>query len=189
MRKTGYIYALVNPLDSAIFYVGSTQETLHRRLQNHINDAKVKSRPVSEKIRNIIESGAKPMIVLLETYKGKSVGFQNLNDREVFWIGLVGKSHSLTNKNSVSASHLIDETLANIAATRKIGIAFRFSALKKELRALGVTQNDIANATGLSKPTIANILRGKSYKQEAIEVMIGLRDKALSKIRQLEQSI
>ena len=81
--KTIYIYSLSCPLSDEIRYIGKTN-SIERRLRSHIDYAKnkkVKKRPVSVWILELLKKGLKPNIkVLEETTENLS------NEKEIFWI-------------------------------------------------------------------------------------------------------
>lgn len=92
MRKA-YVYALGDPRDGSIFYVGQTVN-LHARFKQHlslIDGTAIKIR----KTRDIIKSGLRPCLAVLET-----VPFSDRLIRERECIQRFMKSgHRLTNQN------------------------------------------------------------------------------------------
>lgn len=64
-----YIYALVDPRDSMVFYVGQTATPRLRRLA-HISESRVVTQyngPKFWRINEILASGDEPQMVILET--------------------------------------------------------------------------------------------------------------------------
>lgn len=55
------IYALVNPIDSSVFYVGATGDYLYNRLSNHLYSKNKGA--LADKIRSL---GVRPEMLLLE---------------------------------------------------------------------------------------------------------------------------
>lgn len=89
MKKSGRIYALINPLELRIFYIGSTQHSLEERLKNHISKAKSttnQNEQLSFEINQILDKGSKPSIIELELFEFGKYHCFDLNDREADWI-------------------------------------------------------------------------------------------------------
>jgi len=60
------IYGLIDPRDDTLFYIGKTHKRREIRLKEHIERAfEGRKTPVSVRIRNICESGHKPVIFVL----------------------------------------------------------------------------------------------------------------------------
>lgn len=79
MSKTGSIYALIDPRNNAVRYVGQTIVPLEKRLSDHL------SGPTNGKMRawfkELREMGLRPLIQLLETVDRKV-----LDRREAAWL-------------------------------------------------------------------------------------------------------
>ena len=89
---TQYIYALVDPRDDAIRYVGKSHRP-ERRLREHIKGARDgKKTHCCNWLRELGREGVKPEMVLIE-----ACTIDTWADREVFWIGEIGKFANLTN--------------------------------------------------------------------------------------------
>lgn len=80
MSKTGSIYALIDPRDNAVRYVGQTVAALSKRLGEHLG------KPTNDKMRawvyELKSLNMLPVIELLET-----VDRSRLNDFEDYWLG------------------------------------------------------------------------------------------------------
>lgn len=85
-RLTGCIYALVDPRDHTIFYVGQTRD-LDARQRTHFAGGHSVS---GEKIKVIRRNGLLPLVVMLEA----DVPYQMLLMAERFWIGLLRRRGS-----------------------------------------------------------------------------------------------
>ena len=78
MADVAYIYGLVDPLTSEIFYVGKTTNLL-RRLGFHLKDKRKCDR--TKWIGKLNNIGRKPVIIILETASGRT-----WPARERWWI-------------------------------------------------------------------------------------------------------
>lgn len=90
----GFIYALVDPRNSNVRYIGQTRQRLKERLRAHIKDKEVCHR--TNWINSIIAIGAKPQIVLIEEVDENEL----LDLREIFWI----------EQYKLSGSNLVNDT-------------------------------------------------------------------------------
>lgn len=98
MRRLGdfIVYALVDPLQDRLFYVGSTGRLL-KRIANHRDQWKIsmpswrvlgsstRGRVVDECCR-ILDAGRKPVFVLIEQIVGFDVTAEHAREAEQFWI-------------------------------------------------------------------------------------------------------
>lgn len=77
--QTGSIYALIDPRDGTVHYVGQTTCPLKKRLWEHVNS------PTNARVRvwmrELLALDLRPEIQLLETVHRK-----DLNAKEKFWI-------------------------------------------------------------------------------------------------------
>lgn len=93
----GFIYALRNPIDNRIFYVGKTIVSLNSRLKGHISEKKETSK--NSIIKEILSNNQEVIIEELEFIS--EVDFkqteQKLKDREVFWIKEFSETEPITN--------------------------------------------------------------------------------------------
>lgn len=93
--RSGYIYALIDPRDSAVRYVGKTKNKPSARLHQHI------TRPVNIEMRKWIDSlkstGLRPILVILEQPLNSS-----LDERERYWmVVMAGRKEWLFNRFTV----------------------------------------------------------------------------------------
>lgn len=74
------IYALIDPIDKEIKYVGQTSLTLYRRLTRHVSEALTKKEQTQKRkwIKNLIDMELSPIIELLEITEFP-------NEREKYW--------------------------------------------------------------------------------------------------------
>lgn len=117
-QKVGTIYALIDPRNDEIRYVGQTYQTPQARLRNHLSASKRGVRThVACWLRGLILNGFKPIMVELEIIQG------NGNDAEKQWIaygynnqwrltnhtiggdGNLGNKSSVITKQRISAAH------------------------------------------------------------------------------------
>lgn len=78
------IYALIDPRDGRVFYVGQTSQGIDVRLQQHVSESRRVNENSNRKTRlinELIVSGLTPNIALLETTTP-----QESVDREAFWV-------------------------------------------------------------------------------------------------------
>ena len=81
------IYTLTNPINNDIFYVGQTMKNLSERLAGHINETGGSNRDKILYIKNILESGQKPIIQEVETIHVRCyIDKASVNEREAYWI-------------------------------------------------------------------------------------------------------
>lgn len=66
------VYALIDPRDSSVRYVGVTTSSLHRRLTQHISDVRRLSGRKTDWLKELLGAGIKPSIKPLETGDGIS---------------------------------------------------------------------------------------------------------------------
>lgn len=99
------VYALINPIDNSIFYVGQTGKQMRTRLQLHRSEAKKRKYEVSKIIYKILSKGLNPEYIILEKWKrtDNRIRVKNINLLEGFWIReMVRQGHKLTNKVGLS---------------------------------------------------------------------------------------
>lgn len=95
------IYALIDPRDGAIFYVGRTTMTLNARLTNHVRDGRKRRSPKGERISLILETGLRPQIVELISIVDATV--EIAEKAEQAWIDFYNITQPLTNVASAKS--------------------------------------------------------------------------------------
>jgi len=116
----GYIYALYDPVDGEVRYVGRTKQPLHIRLIQHIEQARRKkngrakfTNPRVEWIRNLLEQGREPEIKLLE-----AVCIEQQRETEAKWMAefnnLVNSGHANQGGTRSYVSEWTPERLAKL---------------------------------------------------------------------------
>lgn len=81
------IYVLRNPIDEKIFYVGQTMQSLETRLSGHMSETGGSNREKINYIKEILESGNKPIIEAIETIATTCyIDKMAVNEREIYWI-------------------------------------------------------------------------------------------------------
>jgi len=80
IEKTVSIYALVDPRDGRVRYVGKTEKTIEHRLKQHLNNRKDKTHKQNW-FDSLFALGLKPSIVLIE-----KVSKRNWERNERYWI-------------------------------------------------------------------------------------------------------
>lgn len=91
------IYALVNPFDGNVFYVGKTTEKIKTRFRAHLCDKGNKEK--YNEIQHILSQNTKPSIKILEEKPHPEYKSIDMGKREKKWVLKMMKSgHRLTNK-------------------------------------------------------------------------------------------
>lgn len=88
------IYALRNPLNGQVFYIGKANEAANR-LKHHLKPSRLaKAIPKNDYIKkSILAFGATPELFVLE-----ECSFENFREREQYWISYYkSKGHELFN--------------------------------------------------------------------------------------------
>lgn len=100
-----HIYALVDPRDSKVRYVGRTEYRLEARLQQHVREAKATpyiSVNKAQWIADLLSQNLTPRIELLE-----DVSFEKGEDAETEWIHkTIASGAVLTNNDAVAKRRL-----------------------------------------------------------------------------------
>lgn len=76
-----FIYALLDPRDQAVRYIGKTNQPLKRRLRDHIWDCVSQTTYRAYWVKHLLSLGMKPIITLLE-----EVPKEYWREAETFWI-------------------------------------------------------------------------------------------------------
>jgi hypothetical protein len=80
------IYILKHPTSGDVFYVGQTVQSLESRLNGHIYSKECNPDKVRY-IKEICDSGQKPIIQLVESFKGTCyIQKLELNEKEIKWV-------------------------------------------------------------------------------------------------------
>lgn len=82
MKEEVFIYALINPLEDKVFYIGATVNP-YTRLDQHISGRNYNGNKKQSLIHDIIVSGAEPEILILD-----NTDLENANYWEEFYISL-----------------------------------------------------------------------------------------------------
>lgn len=161
------IYALLDPRDRQVRYVGMTTEKAERRRRRHINVSKRRETHCARWVRGLIKAGFEPEIIILEEVPS----VDDLAQREIFWIGLYRKHGAnltnLTDGGEGTRAPRSDET------RRKISAALRG---RKALPRSAETCKKLSDALkGRSNPAAvkraADVRRGMKLPQEWREKM------------------
>ena len=110
------IYALTDPRDAFIRYVGISNNA-YRRFREHVQHPYSPSHK-DEWINGLLEQGMLPGLVILETVQGEHVA----REREEYWINFYGPAGRLLNwnlneklRNSDGGTRIDDPELAALA--------------------------------------------------------------------------
>lgn len=78
-RRTGIIYALIDPLTHAVRYIGQTTNSTRRKWQHSSKSNNLGQRKVNQWLKLLFAAGSYPIFIKIEdTY--------DLDAREVFWV-------------------------------------------------------------------------------------------------------
>ena len=117
MKKPTYtIYMLVDPSDHKPFYIGQTTNIKLRYYRQHFNPRDDDKTDRAKKIREILESGRKPDLVILERTTRKVSALI----KEMFWIELF-ESRGFRLKNQEQQRWLLkqhDDLMAQLRSRR-----------------------------------------------------------------------
>jgi len=64
-----YIYALIDPTNNELFYIGQTTIRPHYRMINHLSAAKKSDSPVYTRIKDMISRGVRPIVYSLKRFE------------------------------------------------------------------------------------------------------------------------
>jgi hypothetical protein len=84
MTTFTYIYALIDPFDHQVFYIGKTSTRLSSRLQGHIYHSRKRRTPKERRIDDLLGSGKRPHIV--ELVRLTDPTFEEVSEAEQAWI-------------------------------------------------------------------------------------------------------
>ena len=129
------IYALIDPRDGVVRYIGQTVQPLYNRLANHVDKARrgKDNTPKSEWIREILACGKRPLIKLL-----CNVSKEQKRDEEAKWI------------------ERYKETVLNVAPAGAGGSFDRRFDVDKYKHLLGVlSDGEIATMAGVTRKTVS----------------------------------
>lgn len=92
------IYALINPVDNSIFYVGKTTYKIRYRVNCHIQESNKRKSKKDIIINDLKNAGSRPKFKILQRRKYPEYKKMNMNLIEGFWIRkMVMAGHELTN--------------------------------------------------------------------------------------------
>jgi hypothetical protein len=167
------IYALLDPRNLKIRYIGKTKQPLKRRLYGHIATAKdlSNSYPVVHWIRKLATMGLQPSIHLLEV-----ANTDNWMKRERYWIAYGHKQkwkllNATSGGETTSGVVMTPETLAKFSERSrgegnpkaKVTEADVY-AIREEYAQGQTTTEILALQYGISDSTVQMIVRGQTWK-------------------------
>lgn len=94
-----YIYALINPINETIFYIGQSKN-VYIRILGHINLSYLGKTPKDNIITEICKAGLFPKHKILEEIDvdlNNKISILNVCEREKYWINYYSKSKKLSN--------------------------------------------------------------------------------------------
>ena len=87
------IYKMLDPVTKRVRYVGKTEQTLEKRLYQHIAKAKTNNSHCANWIKSLIANNKSPIIELIE-----KVSLENWREKEIYWISFYrDRDNELTN--------------------------------------------------------------------------------------------
>lgn len=87
------IYKMLDPVTKRVRYVGKTEQTLEKRLYQHIAKAKTNNSHCANWIKSLIANNESPIIELIE-----KVSLENWREKEIYWISFYrDRDNELTN--------------------------------------------------------------------------------------------
>lgn len=126
IQKEVNIYALINPINKSIFYVGATKNPT-QRLRDHISGRNTNYNVAKSKIIiDIINSGQQPELLVLDTIT------TNINFWEEFYISLF-LSYGFTLTQKLVSGYTIPEMQSTPFFVKKIGISSTTYILRQKL--------------------------------------------------------
>ena len=111
------IYALIDPRDNSVRYVGKTTMTLAGRLSAHVSDCHKRNNHRSNWIKLLLRLGVRPVIELIE-----EVPADVWEDRERYWIAhFIESGSALTNSTTggEKGAEASQEVRAKMAAAKR----------------------------------------------------------------------
>jgi predicted GIY-YIG superfamily endonuclease len=109
-EKITYVYGLIDPRDSSLFWVGMTNSPRHRYEQHHFNIGE--KNPAKQKlVEEIVKSGNQPGMVLIEEFKTRTEA-ASLEERLIVFLS------GVTKINLTNIEHKSDKTWSFKAALK-----------------------------------------------------------------------
>jgi len=153
--KDNLIYGLRDPRNDVYRYIGKTTIGYGRPLSHLINSHNKK---VNEWVKELSELWLYPFVDIIES----NINLEDLKNRETYWIehyynidnDLFNVQHTNTNKNiNEQPSEKLEENFKWLELNFfKIG-----SIIKEKRLSLNITQQQLADGTGLNRSTISQI--------------------------------
>lgn len=172
--KTTYIYALVDPRDNAVRYIGKANNP-RRRLREHINRPEDSHK--GRWINIILGLNIKPSMIILE-----EVSYENWQVREIYWIEFYrSQGHNLTNiLDGGEGAELPLESRAKLSAKMKgrkkspetiarMSAAQRGRTVSPEARTNMSASRKGKQLSPLARANAAAANRGKKRPPEVVE--------------------
>lgn len=95
-----FIYALINPTDGRVFYIGQSKNVYVRVLE-HINKSHLNKTPKDEILTSLMKAGLMPKYEVLEEIEvnlNDKASILNVSEREMYWIKLHSAEGWVSNK-------------------------------------------------------------------------------------------
>lgn len=151
-KKQYQIYALIDPRDNNIRYVGMSGDTVYRSQQHSVNHGV--SKPVNLWIKELQQLQLSPILQILETVEPNTLS--NACEREQYWIQRMLRAGCLLlNQSGISRSYpqrnLTPRTMSRVRELR-IKAALNISELNR--------------LSGVSRPTIEKIERDEPVRAD-----------------------
>jgi hypothetical protein len=153
MEKNNLIYGLRDPRNDVYYYIGKTTIGNSRPLSHLINSHNKK---VNEWVKELSELWLYPYVDIIED----NIVLEDLQDRETYWIG-----HYYNINNDLFNFHYIDKSI-NEQLYQELEDKFKWlelnyfnigNVIKLKRLSLNMTQQELADGTGLNRSTIVQI--------------------------------
>lgn len=150
-----YIYALVDPRDNVIKYIGKCEiDRLYYRYREHIKRRRNENPRKEKWVDELLCLGLSPLITILEVCNEK-----NWQEKEIFWIDKYYKT--LTNMSWGGKAPIKKFGESGTAAKLKEKQVIEIIDLYKTTN---LSTSDLAKFYNISQGSIADIITGKTWK-------------------------
>lgn len=163
------VYVLIDPRDGTVRYVGITNQTTNRRLDQHLKRTDGNNEK-SGWIDELILAGLKPRIKAIE----EVLTLKEANERETYWIQhYLARNTPITNRAKTSGppympdsaylcrgNHREHNTTPTVASTRKVvyhhvtehdGVQDEWITMSEAAERLGITLSKISRLAALNR--------------------------------------
>lgn len=164
-----FIYALKNPINNKIFYIGKSNKP-KQRLSSHISRTKILKTPTSKFIISLLEQNTKPELMILE-----EISIIEWEEKEKFYIEKYTLENELTNlskggKGNTGFFHS-KETKLLMSKNRKEKQNSFYGKKHTKETILKIKEKNILHNKKNKELGINNAFYGKKHSQETKNIM------------------